>query len=149
MKDENLQKLTEDLSSSYFNKEFKHQARFNKRLRTTGGRYMLYSHDIEINPKHYELFGEKELISILKHELCHYHLHMEGRGYKHIDHDFKMLLKKVGGARHCKYIPGHKNRKRTVHSYKCTSCGLHYTRYRKMDTTRYVCGKCNGKIKKC
>ena len=36
-----------------------------------------------------------ELISIIKHELCHYHLHQEGKGYKHRDQDFKDLLKKL------------------------------------------------------
>ena len=52
------------------------------------------SHNIEINKKHYEEFGIEELIGIIKHELCHYHLHIEKRGYKHRDQDFKELLKK-------------------------------------------------------
>ena len=66
---------------------------------------MLSSHAIEVNPKHYEHFGREELISILKHELCHYHLHREGKGYKHSDREFKSLLRKVGGARHCQTLP--------------------------------------------
>ena len=40
----------------------------------------------------------EELIGIIKHELCHYHLHLEGKGYQHRDKDFKELLKKVGGT---------------------------------------------------
>ena len=27
----------------------------------------------------------EELIGIIKHELCHYHLHLEGKGYQHRD----------------------------------------------------------------
>ncbi|WP_143522828.1 SprT family protein, partial [Pseudomonas sp. 2822-15] len=93
---------------------------FNPRLRTTGGRYSLLDHHIEINPKHLEYFGEKELTQIIKHELCHYHLHLEGRGYKHKDNDFKYLLKEVGGARHCQTLPGMKTKQTKVHVYRCT-----------------------------
>ena len=31
---------------------------FNNKLRTTGGRYMLDSHNIEINPKQYQYYGK-------------------------------------------------------------------------------------------
>ena len=50
--------------------------------------------------------GEKELIGIIKHELCHYHLHLEGKGYQHQDQEFKKLLKKVGAPRFCTPLPG-------------------------------------------
>ncbi len=148
MEEKELQALTEDISLSFFQKSFKHRVRFNNRLRTTGGRYMLQSHNIEINPKHYEKFGREELISIVKHELCHYHLHLEGKGYKHRDKEFKWLLAKVGGARHCQTIPELRNQVRTVHYYKCSGCGIQFRRKRRVDTVKYVCGKCNGKLKK-
>ena len=67
-----LQSLTESIAIKYFGKAFKHEVYYNKRLRTTGGRYILSSHNIEINPKQYEMFGEKAVIDIIKHELCHY-----------------------------------------------------------------------------
>ena len=54
-----LQSLTESIAIKYFGKAFKHEVYYNKRLRTTGGRYILSSHNIEINPKQYEMFGEK------------------------------------------------------------------------------------------
>ncbi len=54
----------------------RHCAYFNKRLRTTGGRYLLKSHDIEINSKQYEHYGEDAVVKIILHELCHYHLHL-------------------------------------------------------------------------
>ncbi|MFP3491042.1 SprT family protein, partial [Staphylococcus sp. SIMBA_130] len=76
---------------------FRHKAMFNARLKTTGGRYMLRSHNLEFNQKHYDEFGQDELIGIIKHELCHYHLHLQKKGYKHQDKDFKRLLKDVGG----------------------------------------------------
>lgn len=108
---------------------------------------MLSSHAIEVNPKHYEHFGREELISILKHELCHYHLHREGKGYKHSDREFKSLLRKVGGARHCQTLPD-ANHNRKVHYYECKQCGAKFKRYRRMDTKKYVCGYCRGSLKK-
>lgn len=93
-----LQQLVEKISMQSFHKPFLHKAYFNPRLRTTGGRYMLRSHDIDINRKYLDEHGLDELIGIIKHELCHYHLHIEGKGYKHGDQEFKSLLKKSGGA---------------------------------------------------
>lgn len=96
-----LQKLTEDISKTYFKKPFRHQALFNDRLKTTGGRYLLTSHNIELNRKYLIEHGREELIGIIKHELCHYHLHLEGKGYKHRDRDFRMLLQQVNAPRFC------------------------------------------------
>lgn len=101
MDNKELQKLTEDISETYFKKPFRHQALFNDRLKTTGGRYLLTSHNIELNRKYLIEHGREELIGIIKHELCHYHLHLEGKGYKHRDRDFRMLLQQVNAPRFC------------------------------------------------
>ncbi|QOR66847.1 SprT family protein [Cytobacillus suaedae] len=149
MEQQELQKLVETTSIQWFGKPFRHKAIFNSRLRTTGGRYVLYSHDIELNPKHYEEYGEQELIDIIKHELCHYHLHIEGKGYKHRDSDFKGLLEKVKAPRFCTPLKSIKRTKRSVlHLYKCSKCDQEYKRKRKVDTNKYVCGKCSGKLLK-
>lgn len=141
-----LQRLVEEISIKFFEKEFKHEATFNKRLRTTGGRYLLASHNIDINPKYLEEHGESEIIGIIKHELCHYHLHLEGKGYRHQDSDFKMLLKRVDAPRFCTPLKdGKQVQKRVIH-YKCKKCAQLFTRKRRMDTKRYVCGKCGGEI---
>ncbi|MGW6300597.1 SprT family protein, partial [Peribacillus butanolivorans] len=52
MDNQQLQKLVEDISKKDFQKAFRHLACFNPRLRTTGGRYLLRSHNIEINKKY-------------------------------------------------------------------------------------------------
>ncbi|MEK3889621.1 SprT family protein [Bacillus sp. FSL K6-3431] len=148
MTNEQLQLLTESISIKLFNKTFKHAAYFNPRLRTTGGRYMLSSHDIEINRKYYEEHGLKEMEGIIKHELCHYHLHIEGRGYKHRDNDFRTLLKKVGAPRHCTPLAEEIKRKMYVpRIYECTNCRFIFERKRRINTDRYVCGRCRGKLK--
>ncbi|MDM5297016.1 SprT family protein [Bacillus pumilus] len=145
-----LQQLTEQLSQQFFGKEFRHKAMFNDRLKTTGGRYLLRTHDIELNRRYLVEHGREELIGIIKHELCHYHLHLEGKGYQHRDRDFRALLQQVGAPRFCTPLKAVQQKKKTVtlHYYMCIDCGKHYTRKRRFDTSRYVCGICHGKLKK-
>ncbi|WML50181.1 SprT family protein [Neobacillus sp. PS3-34] len=148
MENQELQRMVEEISEKDFGKPFMHKAIFNSRLRTTGGRYLLRSHNIDINRKYLEQLGIQELIGIIKHELCHYHLHLEGRGYRHSDMEFKALLKKVGGPRFCGKLPDEPKRRsfKKILLYKCSKCHLEYKRKRAIDTARYVCGKCRGKL---
>lgn len=147
MTNEELQALTEEISQKYFLKRFKHKAIFNPRLRTTGGRYLLGTHNIEINRKYYEEHGLNELEGIIKHELCHYHLHIEGKGYKHRDRDFRELLKEVGAPRHCTPLAIEKKKEAVKRVYVCTKCGHRYERRRRVNTNRYFCGICRGKLR--
>ncbi|WP_042357641.1 SprT family protein [Bacillus rubiinfantis] len=149
MTDSELQVLVEKISMESFGKPFKHKAIFNPRLKTTGGRYLLGTHNIDINKKYLDQLGENELIGIIKHELCHYHLHLEGKGHQHRDSAFKQLLKAVGAPRHCSQLP-ESAAKRTVKKvilYQCTNCRQSYQRRRKINTAKYVCGVCRGKLR--
>ncbi|RLQ90678.1 SprT family protein [Planomicrobium sp. Y74] len=147
MTDYELTGLIMEISETIFKKPFIHKGVFNSRLRTTGGRYMLRSHNIEINPSSYEKFGYKELEGIIKHELCHYHLHLEGKGYKHRDADFRNLLQQTGSPRFCSHIEQNGKRRPTKrYIYQCVSCQTDYTRKIRMNTERYRCGRCAGKL---
>ena len=148
MDNQELQTLVEKISRDYFNKPFRHQATFNSRLRTTGGRYLLQSHNLEVNKKYLDEFGMEELIGIIKHELCHYHLHIEGKGYQHRDRDFKQLLQKVDAPRFCSSLPANKvtRKPRRILTYICSGCDSIFNRKRRIDTNRYVCGRCHGKL---
>lgn len=148
MEQRELQRQVEAISKEWFGLPFQHEARWNARLRTTGGRYLLRSHDLEFNPKQLDYYGYEEFIKIIKHELCHYHLHLQEKGFQHRDRAFKELLEKVGGSRYCRIIPGTKNKQRIQHRYQCTQCGQDYVRKRRVDTSRFVCGKCRGRLKK-
>ncbi len=149
MTDKELQVFVEEISLKYFNEPFLHKAYFNNRLRTTGGRYLLRSHNIEFNRKSYEIFGIEELRGIVLHELCHYHLHIRGMGYKHRDADFRALLKKVGAPRFCSTIEENKKVHNTkLYIYECVKCNQQYIRKRKMNIAKYRCGKCMGSLKK-
>ena len=105
---------------------------------------MLSSHNIEINRKYYDEHGIEELKGIIKHELCHYHLHIEGKGYKHRDPDFRNLLKKVGAPRHCTPLIESTKRNTTtvLRIYECSTCKYVFERKRRVNTERYVCGRC-------
>ena len=148
MMDDELQILVEKVSGDVFNKPFLHRARHNGRLRTTGGRYMLADHSIEINPLVLNLHGVDELVGVIKHELCHYHLHIEGRGYKHRDVDFRKLLNETASPRFCKPLAERKQKSTTFYIYECKSCELKYKRRRRVDISKYRCGKCAGSIMK-
>ncbi len=137
-----LQVLVMEISKKYFGWPFKHIARFNTRLKTTGGRYLLVSHDLEFNLKMANL---PEFEGIVKHELVHYHLHMQQRGYQHKDLDFKKLLAQVGGSR---FAPSLKQEQTTQCFWLyCCENGHNMTRKRRFQEKNYRCGQCGGKIR--
>ncbi|MTV82359.1 SprT family protein [Secundilactobacillus folii] len=145
MTDQELQALVERISLQSFGKPFRHQAVFNSRLRTTGGRYHLRDHHIDINPRMLTMFGEDTLEGVIKHELVHYHLHMAGQSGQHRTKAFKQLLKAVGGLR---FAPEQPRSAKPVKIliYQCEKCGRIYQRKRRINTQKYVCGVCHGKL---
>ncbi len=140
MNEHELQQLTMEISRTSFHREFTHKITYNRRLRSSGGRYLLKTGNIEINPLVEQELGLEALVGVIKHELCHYHLHQTGGGYRHRDADFKRLLHQVGGSRFVERM----NEPNFL--YECTACHHRYPRMRKMNTNRYVCGKCRGKL---
>ena len=140
MNEHELQQLTMEISRTSFHREFTHKITYNRRLRSSGGRYLLKTGNIEINPLVEQELGIEALVGVIKHELCHYHLHQTGGGYRHRDADFKRLLHQVGGSRFVERM----NEPNFL--YECTACHHRYPRMRKMNTNRYVCGKCRGKL---
>jgi len=148
MDNHQLQQWVEKISIESFGRPFLHKATFNARLKATGGRYFTTTHNIEISPHQLDSYGVEETEKIIKHELCHYHLHILKRGYKHRDQDFKMLLASVGGARYCKRLPERQGAAARPYRYvlTCVNCNQQYYRKRRMDVSKYRCGKCRGKL---
>lgn len=144
MTDDELQVLVQKISVVFFEAPFVHQVTFNRRLRSTGGRYRLQDHNIEINPKMYTEHDLATLIGVIKHELVHYHLHLSGQAYQHGSHEFKQLLKQVAGLR---YAPkSQQNEVARKYHYVCYHCQIDYWRQRKIDLKKYVCGRCKRKL---
>ncbi|USS84900.1 SprT family protein [Fructilactobacillus myrtifloralis] len=140
MTDQQLQHLVEELSQRFFHQPFRHQAYFNRRLQTTGGRYHLRSHNIDINPKMAQ--DQEVLVGVIKHELVHYHLHQQGASGKHNTPAFKQLLQRVGGSRYAPRLS-----QNTRYLYQCTHCGQKYNRQRRLNVNRYVCSQCRHPLR--
>jgi SprT-like protein len=147
MDNQSLQEWVEEISLRDFGLPFVHKAIFNTRLSSTGGRYFTKTHHIEISSKQLEVHGKEEVERIIKHELCHYHLHIQRKGYRHRDADFKLLLRKVGGSRYCSAVPGASRRELFRYKLECVSCGMAYFRKRKVNVRKYACGQCRSKLK--
>ncbi|AEJ30106.1 SprT family protein [Leuconostoc sp. C2] len=134
-----LQLYVVQISKQYFNRPFNHSARFNKRLKTTGGRYLLRTHDLEFNP---QMANLPEFEGIVKHELVHYHLHLQQKGFQHNDAAFKQLLIAVGGSR---YAPRLSQAPRHLWRYRCEN-DHQIMRQRRFSANRYRCGQCGAQI---
>ena len=140
----NLANYVRQVSLEDFGKTFKHQAQWNTRLRSTGGRFFPKDGHLDFNPKVYQELGLEVFRKIVRHELCHYHLYYEGKGYKHKDVAFKKLLKEVNGLR---FVPPLSNTsQKTILTYNCQDCKQLFQRKRKINTDRYRCGLCRGKL---
>ncbi|HAT54924.1 MAG TPA: SprT family protein [Lactobacillus sp.] len=148
MTNNELQQLVMQISQRDFGRPFRHQAVFNKRLQTTGGRYHLKDHHIDINPRMLTDFDEATLEGVIKHELVHYHLAMAGLPFDHRSREFKTLLAQVGGSRFAP-TPVKKKRSRIQHLYvyECERCGHLYQRRRRFNVARYACGVCGGHLR--
>lgn len=146
MNEEKLQALVEKISLQSFGRPFTHQVKINYRMTTTGGCYHLSDHHLEINAHFLAPRYHAALVGIIKHELCHYHLHLLGRGYRHQDADFKQLLRQVGGTRYAPDI-GLRRKSKLNYLYVCQNCGCRYPRVRKINVRKYRCGRCQGKLR--
>lgn len=138
-----LTKYVELVSREDFGKEFRHVAIWNRRLRSTGGRFFPQDGHLDFNPKHLEEFGLAVFRQIVRHELCHYHLYFEKKGYRHGDRDFQELLQAVDGLR---YAPRLQTKNQSMREYRCQSCGQLYQRKQRIDLKKYRCGRCRGHL---
>lgn len=139
MTNDQLQNLTEKWSLDAFGLPFRHRIVFNSRLRTTGGRYHLDDHHIDINPLMYSEYDLATLRGVVLHELCHYHLHLMGRDYRHRSREFRFLLAKVGGSR---FAPPTSKARQGKYLYRCRGCGITIRRMRRFNVRRYICRRC-------
>ena len=141
MTNQQLQRLVQRISLKYFARPFRHRVCFDPYLRSTGGRYHLRTHNIDINPKMLTDFSRANLIGVIKHELCHYHLHLAGYSGRHGTRAFQQLLQMVGGSR---YAPQPRHLRWRL--YQCRRCGRIYWRRRTLNVSRYICGCCHGHL---
>lgn len=142
MNQEQLQSIVSRVSIDYFGQDFQHIASFNKRLRTTGGRYLLETHNLEFNPKMTDL---PEFEGIIKHELVHYHLHLRHMGYQHKDADFKKALRQVNGIRFAPRLAVSGSKTKHTWLYACDN-GHQIIRHRRFNVDNYRCARCQTRV---
>ncbi|WP_165329192.1 SprT family protein [Streptococcus tangpeifui] len=138
----NLTDYVKQVSLEDFGQPFKHRAFWNRRLRTTGGRFFPKDGHLDFNPKIYEAVELTIFRKIVRHELCHYHLYYAGKGYKHDDREFRQLLKEVDGLR---YVPKLQEQN-FRYLYQCQACGQTYPRQRRVNLNKFRCGRCQGRL---
>lgn len=143
MSNQELQALVEQVSLTTFHRPFEHQARFNSRLRTTGGRFHVPDENLDFNPHLFAAVDAAVQVGIIKHELCHYHLYRAHQGFRHRDPAFKAMLQAVGGLR---FAPRLAPVRPAKYQYQCPACGQVYPRMRRLDLTRYGCGRCGHRL---
>ncbi|WEV60892.1 SprT family protein [Streptococcaceae bacterium ESL0729] len=137
-----LKAYVKKVSLEDFAREFIHDVSWNNRLKTTGGRFFTSDCHLDFSPSIYEALDLSTFRKIVRHELVHYHLFIAGRGYRHRDYDFKKLLKEVDGLRFTPRIAKDKD----YYFYLCKDCQKKYRRQRRVNTSKYVCGHCLGKL---
>ncbi|MFC3928711.1 SprT family protein [Streptococcus caprae] len=137
-----LTEYVRKVSREDFGWEFRHEAVWNSRLQTTGGRFFPKDRHLDFNPKMYEAVDLETFRKIVRHELCHYHLYDQKRGYQHGDTDFRQLLAKVDGLR---YAP-RTGKEGARYLYACSNCGQVYPRKRRIDLKKYHCGRCRSPL---
>lgn len=127
---------------------------FNNRLRTSAGRAVQeklnrnYWH-IELNPKYYRVYGLERVIGTYRHELAHVAAWVFYRDPGHT-RNFKSLCELFGGtmnpgqARHGASANGTTKYLSTTPKwrYTCPSCGLTFTRQRRVSHKRIKQGRC-------
>ncbi|TLQ03976.1 SprT family protein [Pediococcus stilesii] len=146
MTDFELKNLTKDIARSAFGEDFPYEVFFNRRLKTTGGRYHLNDHHIDINPLMLEEFDQTVLIGVIKHELTHYFVHKMGERPDHRNPHFKKLLNQVGGLRYAP-LTSKTRRSKKQYLYQCQNCGQKYARFRRVNVQKFVCSRCRGRLK--
>lgn len=120
MDTQDLYQLANSLSLQFWQKPLTIKVVWNTRLRSSAGRY-IYSkagpQRIEVSYQEYIDYGLAEVVNILKHELCHFHLHQQNKAFQDGSVVFKQECQRVGAQltakpRAVKYV-----------QIFCSSCG--------------------------
>ena len=143
MTNQELQRLVEHISLESL-VSFSSSSLVQCQAADTGGRYQLKDHSIEINPKMLTDYGEATLVGIIKHELCHYHLHLAGNLDNTAHGRFENCCNRsvVAVCTGTKIVqPNH-----AAGNCMCQHCGQKYYRARRIDVSKMVCGRCHGRL---
>lgn len=103
--EEELKRLADELSKRHWGKPCTIPVSWNGRLKKTMGRFMYHERlgkrealRIELSKFAAQTLNEATWISVLLHELCHYHLFIAGQPFEDGHPRFEQELRRVGAA---------------------------------------------------
>jgi SprT-like protein len=145
-----LQKLADKLSLHYWQRKCEVPVTWNGRLTRSMGRF-LYStkgkgrtpQGIELSKYAAQFINRDIFISVLLHELCHYHLFIQGKPFDDHHPVFEKELERVGAiSTNTVQIP-----QKSFQLY-CSKCNKSIGIRKRLNTALYRSGCCKGKILK-
>lgn len=114
---------------------------FNGHLRRLTGRITYSQRLIEISRYHYSVYGMRDAIATLEHELLHLFLHETGRPSGHTPEFKRLAAAKEIRVFHANEYP--KNRLTSFrYLYECPACHRLVSRVRPVRDAGLACGQC-------
>src|SRR5574344_1329083 len=139
------------LSENFDGMQLEVPIKINSRLTRALGRFKHYKAPkkpvvIELSKNMIEYYELEEILDVLKHELVHYALYMQGKRYKDGQYCFESKLKELGITRTGVY-----DCKGKVEVYAC-DCGTYeYTRklhkHKQYQGANYTCRQCKKHLR--
>lgn len=154
-----LEKYAEKFLKDNYNMKLLVPLKINGRLRTTCGRFVYTKYvnsnkpsvpkSVEINKYFLENNEPAVVLDVLRHELVHYALFMQGKPHKDGHPVFENELKRLGIVSQDtidKYSI--KSKPVKIRIYECVNCGHKYKRQRALayGGKYHRCGYCEGKL---
>ena len=152
-----LEKYAEKFLKDNYNMKLLVPLKINSRLRTTCGRFVYTQYvnkpstpkSVEINKYFLENNEPAVVLDVLRHELVHYALFMQGKPHRDGHPVFENELKRLGIVSQDtidKY--NIKTRPAKIRIYECVDCGHKYKRQRALahGGKYHRCGYCKGKL---
>lgn len=108
---EGLEKMCKEIAKKYWELDFNIPVTINRRLNHTYGRYLFkYVRDqngkvikgvptgIEISGKSFNNFSKFQMLDLLKHEVCHWACHVQGKPYSDGTRHFESELRRINAS---------------------------------------------------
>ena len=136
------------------------EIKFNKRLKIVSGKFRWYKYEekteIELNPKHLDIYGFESIIKVFLHEFAHF-IHYCLTGYTNHNRMFKEICKDIGGVMN-ETIAGNEFKECATKEfvpknyrwhYKCCCGYVDFKTVRKLKRLDSYCPKCKERMMYC
>lgn len=141
-----LERIADEFLIENFAMELDVPIVLNGRLSKALGRHVYFRHaketvQIELSKDLIRYYDDETVIDVLKHELVHHALLVDGLPHRDGEYYFEKTLKELGVSR-----TNHYSHKGKSHIYECTGCQNTFKEVRKFNTARYRCSRCQSQL---